>query len=328
MKAVRCEDRRMKLVDVPAPTGDSGGEGRALVQVVSAAICASDLHMAAAGFLNPEVTLGHEIGGVTEDGTPVAVEPVGTCGRKCEWCASGRYNVCPRAARNILGFGADGGMAEMVAVDPAWLVRLPGGVSPADACLVEPLAVCLHGFRRVGLRADDRMLIVGGGALGLAAAATARQLGARVSLIARHDAQKAAAERLGAELLEATDEASRGFDLTVDAAGTPDAMAAAVRRVRRNGTVLVLASYLTRDLVAPKMEVALKELSLVASAMYGRGPEGRDIEDASKLLATIPELAGTIISHRFPLDAAEEAFAAAEDRAGGAIKVVIEPSSG
>ncbi len=328
MKAVRCENRRMKLVDVPAPTGGAGSEGRVLVRVVSTAICASDLHMAAAGLLNPEVTLGHEIGGVTEDGTPVAVEPVGTCGRQCEWCASGRYNVCGRSTRNILGFGADGGMAEMVAVDPAWLVRLPAALSPTDACLVEPLAVCLHGFRRTGLRAGDRLLIVGGGALGLTAAATASQLGARVSLIARHDAQEAAAERLGANLLNAASDRDGNFDLTVDAAGTPDAMAEAVRRVRRNGTVLVLASYLTRDLVAPKMEVALKELSLVASAMYGRTSEGRDIEDASKLLASIPELPRAIVSHRFPLDAAEEAFAVAEDRAGGAIKVVIEPGSG
>lgn len=323
MKALRFIDQRFQLIDVPSPRVEND---QTLVRVVSAAICSSDLSMAAAGLLSPEVTVGHEIAGFTPDGTAVAVEPLGVCGKVCEFCAAGKYNICPRASRRILGFGLDGGMAEMLTVKTDWLVRLPTGVSPADACLVEPLAVCLHGFRRAALRHGERLLIVGAGALGLTAAAMAAHLGAQVSVLARHDAQKAAAERLGAKVLDAT-AASKGgdFDLSVDAAGTPEGMAEAVRRVRRGGVVLVLASYLTRDLVAPKMEIAVKELSLILSAMYGRNSEGRDIDAAARILRELPELPAAVISHRFELDAAEEAFTIAGDRAGGAIKVTLEP---
>ena len=324
MKALRFIDQRFQLVEVPSPRVKSD---QTLVRVVSAAICASDLSMAAAGLLSPEVTVGHEIAGFTPDGTAVAVEPLGVCGEVCEFCVAGKYNICPRASRRILGFGLDGGMAEMLAVKTDWLVRLPTGVSPADACLVEPLAVCLHGFRRAALRPDERLLIVGAGALGLTATAVAAHLGAQVSVLARHEAQKAAAEQLGAEVLDAAAGGGGGFDLSVDAAGTPEGMAEAVRRVRRGGVVLVLASYLTRDLVAPKMEVALKELSLIASAMYGRNSEGRDVDAAARILKELPELPAAVISHRFELDAAEEAFTVAGDRAGGTIKVTLEPGA-
>ncbi len=324
VKALRFIDRRFQLVDVPPPVGDGG---KTLVRVRSAAICSSDLGMAAAGLLDPEVTVGHEIAGMTTDGAAVAVEPVGVCGELCEWCAAGRYNVCGRATRRILGFGLDGGMAETVAVNPSSLVRLPAGVSPDDACLIEPLAVCVHAFRRIEMRTGNRLLIVGGGALGLAAAAVAGHWGAQVSVMARHDAQKAAAERLGATVLESESRAGR-FDVSVLAAGTDSAASEAVRRVQRNGAVLLLASFFGKGLTLPGIEFTLKELRLVSSTMYGRGTQGRDIDAAAKLLAEIPELPAAMVSHRFPLDAGEEAFAAAKDRSGGAIKVVIEPEAG
>jgi threonine dehydrogenase-like Zn-dependent dehydrogenase len=59
--------------------------------------------------------------------------------------------------------------------------------------------------------------------------------------------------------------------------------------------------------------------------MYGSGPDGRDVDVAAAILAGRPELGPVLISHRFELDAAVEAFACAADRAGGAIKVVVEP---
>jgi threonine dehydrogenase-like Zn-dependent dehydrogenase len=59
--------------------------------------------------------------------------------------------------------------------------------------------------------------------------------------------------------------------------------------------------------------------------MYSRAGAARDIDVAAALLAHRPEVAGIVITHRFPLDAAAEAFATAQDRAAGAIKVVLEP---
>ena len=70
----------------------------------------------------------------------------------------------------------------------------------------------------------------------------------------------------------------------------------------------------------------MKEVRLVPSYTYGSGTGGRDVDVAARVLATRPEVARRLITHRFPLDAAADAFAAARDRAAGAIKVVFEPS--
>jgi threonine dehydrogenase-like Zn-dependent dehydrogenase len=69
----------------------------------------------------------------------------------------------------------------------------------------------------------------------------------------------------------------------------------------------------------------MNEINLIPSSMYGRVGPSRDFEVAVAVLATRPEVAETIITHRFPLDAAAEAFTTAQDRQSGAIKVVLEP---
>jgi threonine dehydrogenase-like Zn-dependent dehydrogenase len=66
-------------------------------------------------------------------------------------------------------------------------------------------------------------------------------------------------------------------------------------------------------------------VSLCPTLLYSRHAGGRDADAAAALLAATPELSRTLITHRFPLDAAAEAFATAADRKAGAIKVVLEP---
>ena len=320
MKAVRCIDGRMQLCDVPRPVP---GDGQVLVSVTSAGICSSDLHMARLGLLDPRFTVGHEIAGRLADGTPVAVEPVTPCGRPCEYCGGGDYNLCPTSVRQVLGIGADGGMAEYVVADMSGIVPL-GGIGDAigDACLVEPLAVCVHGLRLAGVASGQRLLIIGGGALGLCAAAAARHAGVDVAVEARHEAQRAAADRLGARAPD------RGpYDVVVDAAGSAEALAEAARKARRGGTLVLLANYWGTDIVLPGTSVMFKELRILTGIMYGRGPDGRDIETAAAVMEANPEVARALISHRYPLDAVDEAFDAAARRAEGAIKVVLDPTA-
>ena len=321
MKAVRCIDGRMQLCDVPTPVP---GDGQVLVSVRSAGICSSDLHMARLGLLDPGTTVGHEIAGRLGDGTPVVVEPVTPCGQRCEFCDGGDYNLCPTSVRQVLGIGANGGMAEYVLADAAGIVPLPDiGAGIADACLVEPLAVCVHGLRLAGVDGAQRILVIGGGALGLCAAAAARHAGAEVAVQARHDSQRAAADRIGARAAD-----GGPYDVVVDAAGTAEALEMAARRARRGGILLLLANYWGTDIVLPGMSVMMKELRILTGIMYGRGPAGRDIETAAGVLEAIPEVARALISHRYPLDAVDEAFDAAARRAEGAIKVVFDPAAG
>ena len=104
MRAVRNTSEGVRVVELPEPEGD--GER---VSIVSAGICGSDLSMISMGM--PACTIGHEMAGVLEDGTPVAVEPIFAC-RTCDQCVQGAYNRCRVGQRIYAGAGQDGGMAD------------------------------------------------------------------------------------------------------------------------------------------------------------------------------------------------------------------------
>lgn len=312
MKAVRCRNHKACLTHVPEPSGEG-----VRVRIAAAGICGSDLHMIAMGFPNP-FTLGHEMSGITDNGTPVAIEPIAACGH-CACCIRGEYNLCVLGSKTILGVGQDGGMAEELIVPERCLVPLPAGLAVEDACLVEPLAVAVHGIAMTRPGHRDRVAIVGGGTIGLCAVAIARLASPEVCLLARHDRQKAAGERLGATLAP-----SGEYDLVIDCAGTADSIAEAVRLCRPGATVLLLATYWD-GLTLPAFEVSLKQLRIVSSANYCRQGLSRDVDVAAAAMAQNPRIAECLITHRLPLDAAEEAFAIAADRAAGAIKVTLDP---
>ena len=312
MKAVRVEDGSLGVANVAAPSGDG-----VRIKVRSAGICGSDLHMLDLGMVAP-VTLGHEIAGELSDGTPVAVEPLGPCGH-CAYCVAGDYNLCVMGSEMIYGVLRDGGMAEEMLVPERSLVSLPRGVRAVDACLVEPLAVAVHGLRAIELRGDQRVAVIGGGAIGLCAVAAARPSGGDVARVARHDAQRAAGERLGAKL-----DTEGSYDVVVDAAGTRSSLEQAAELCRPGGTMVLLASY-WGGMEMPGMTICAKEIRIVPSAMYGRRGLARDVDVAASLLGGFPDIPDAIISHRLPLDAAVEAFGVARDRKAGALKVVLEP---
>ena len=313
MKAVRCAHGKVHLVDVERPKGEG-----VRVKVASVGICGSDLHLLTAGF-PLEATLGHEIAGVTENGTPVAVEPIAPCGH-CAYCARGEYNLCTLGSfATTFGVGRDGGMAEELIVPERCLVPLPAGVSTADACLVEPLAVAIHGIINAGIRAGQRVAVIGGGSIGQCAVAAVKDIAGAVWLNARHDAQKAAGERLGATL-----GTEGSYDIVIDCAGTTAALAEAVALCRPGATLLLLATY-WEGLSLPPFEITTKELRILSSASYARHGMVRDVDVAVALMARNPAIAEAVITHRLPLDSAVEAFAVAADRAHGAIKVALEP---
>jgi threonine dehydrogenase-like Zn-dependent dehydrogenase len=192
-------------------------------------------------------------------------------------------------------------------------------VSASDACLVEPLAVAAHGIRMLDLKPDSRVAIVGAGAVGLAATAVLTPHVATVDIAARHNAQKEAAERLGAGL------DPRGeYDAVVECAGNSAALMQAARLCKPGATILLLATYWD-EVIMPAFEISMKGLKIYASFMYDRQGLVRDVDIAAQLMAQRPELPGILITHRLPLDAAADAFALAADRKAGAIKVVLEP---
>jgi threonine dehydrogenase-like Zn-dependent dehydrogenase len=319
MRAVRVleDSSGIEVVDVAEP---ALAPTDVLVRVAAAGICGTDLHLMAAGMI-AGLTPGHELAGHAPDGRPVAIEPVVTCGT-CEYCLRGDSSICDDALAGLIGVGTDGGMAESVAVPEHLIIELPPGLDVADASLVEPTAVSVRGLQLCDLRAGAHVAVVGGGSIGLCAVAVARSMGATVELHARHDHQRAAGERLGAD-----EPSDRPCTLVVDAAGTTGSLAESVERCSPGGTVLALATYWD-DTELPGLALSSKELRLQSSIIYGRTRGFRDMDLAAGIVASNGELARAIITDRFPLEGAPEAFARAAERSSGAIKVVIEPRTG
>lgn len=285
------------------------------VKVASAGICGSDLHLTSMGL--PLVTVGHEIAGVLDDGTAVAIEPVAACGA-CDGCRAGNEQLCREILQRVYGVALDGGMADEIVVAPRCVIALPDSIELTDASLIEPIAIAVHGFNRAGINRGERVLVIGGGSIGLNALAVARHRGIAADLAARHDHQLAAGEALGAGTTPGDD-----YDAVIDAAGTQSSIEEAVRRLRPGGRMLALGSWWAP--VQLGADLAIKEITLIPSSMYGHHHGSREFVEAVDVLAARPVIAATLITHRFALDDAAEAFRVAGDRAAGAIKVVLHP---
>ena len=309
MRAVRSTPPGVSVVDVDVP--DGAGE---LVKIRSASICASDFKYIAYGTTK---ILGHELAGVTEDGTVVGIETMFGCDG-CEYCDAGQYNLCVNGP-SALGVFVDGGMSEYFRAPARSLVPLPAGLDVADACLIEPAAVAWHACRLGGVGPDRRVAVVGGGAIGLLTVAAAQHMGApEVSLEARHPHQLEVGERVGATSVSGV------YDVVLDAAGTGSALQRTVELTRPGGTMVVLGVY-EPEVVWPQHECFIKEIRVVPSMAFCHHDGRSDYLSAAQMLAQTPDLTASLITHRFPIDDAPEAFRVAADKSTGALRVVLEP---
>jgi len=330
MRAVRSTgDGAVAVIDV-APTTPEHARDPVRVRVRSAGICGSDLHLVQWAL---PATLGHEFAGVLDDGTPVAVQPLPACG-ECDLCRAGREHLCRHGNDRLHGLSVDGGLADEVVVDRACVVPLPDGAGVSDGALVEPLAVAVHAAHAGGMHSGAHggggeadadagwdgapVLVIGGGSIGLAVLAVARAHGAEIDVAVRHRAQQEAADRLGGRVAPGLD-----YELVVDCAGTQSSVDEALARVRPGGTVVLAGTFW--EPVRFDTTLSTKEVRLVTSQTYGHHHGVREFDEAAAVLATRPEIADALVTHRFGLDDAAEAFRVAADRAAGAIKVVVEP---
>jgi L-iditol 2-dehydrogenase len=240
--------RDIRTVEIPVPKASSGD---ILVKVEAAGICGTDRHLFKGEFPSvPGTTLGHEFSGIVVDGavdglplgSRVTCDPNTWCG-KCEHCRRGRVNLC---SENLAtGIGRDGGFAEYCAFPASKAHLLPAGLDPLHGAFCEPLACTIHGMDLGAARPGERVLIIGGGVIGLLAVQLAKLAGCDVMLLTRSSAKQALGRKLGARLVagseaEARDHWASGADLVVECAGVAATVAMAPRLTRSGGRVVVL----------------------------------------------------------------------------------------
>ncbi|MGH3586040.1 MAG: zinc-dependent alcohol dehydrogenase [Pseudonocardia sp.] len=312
MRAVVNTENGIRTVDVDEP--DRTGVPLA---VSAAGICATDVMLAAHG--STGFVYGHEFAGVTPHGDAYFVEPT-IYGGACAECRAGNVQRCTEPGHGNLGVFSDGGMAERVVVPEYTLLPLPAALSVHDACLIEPGAVAWHAVRRAWVQPGERLVVVGGGSIGLLAGAAAQSRGLEVDLEARHAHQLEAAERLG------FGRPTGGYDVVIDSAGSASSLHRAAELARPGGRVVVVGVFVDVTPISSVLSLT-KELTYTHSIAYGRHDGLREVAEVAEVLAGRPELVQTLITHRFPIEDAQEAFRVAADRRAGAIKVVVEPSA-
>ncbi len=327
-------------------SGDVGLEPRAVCaptdnQVLVAprhvGMCGTDLEIID-GTLDPEyvrlpLVLGHEwsgrvaaIGELVTDvkvGDPVVVEGIVPCGL-CSECRTGRTNMC--LTYEELGFTLDGAAGPGV-VTPAHLVHVLAESVPLEAgALVEPAAVVLRGLSVIDLQPGASVLVVGDGTVGLLAAHLARIWSpSQVTVAGERPAQAALALAMGADAFVVTPVEPRSFDVTIEAAGSTAAVAAAIAAVKRGGQVLLYGiSGHNKTVAVATDDLVNHDLSIRGSFSYTAAAWA----ETTRLLNTGRFAPLPLITHRFRLADYALALDALRSPGGGARgKVLLDMPS-
>ena len=343
MRAVRlAEPGTVTVTDVPEPQLQDPRD--AVVRVIAAAICGADLfpvHGMTPGFDNATV-LGHEfVGTVADVGGSVDSLRVGqrvVCSSTvsdgtCAHCRAGRPAQCER--RSLFGYSGvyprlDGGQAELVRVPMAdrCLLPLPDTMGDEQALfLADILPTGFAAMRNSGAGLSDTVVVLGCGPVGLMAVLCASGFGggaiavdgirARRELASGFGALPASPEEAG-KLVEART-GGLGSDVVIEAAGTPQALDAALRLARGQGTVSVVGAHFEPNY---KLDAGLmfeRELTLRFSI-------GDPISDRERLMQLVIERKlepERVVSHRMPLEDAAQAYQLFDHRI--ATKAVLYP---
>lgn len=332
MKAAVIEKPgEISVRDVPAPRPSPG---HVVIQVGACGICGTDLHIAAGEFPPSPYPLipGHEFAGtVTEvgddvhtgiaPGDRVAVDPSLFCGH-CRQCRRGRGNLC--ANWGAIGDTVDGAFAEYVAVPATTCYRLPDTLSFAQGALVEPVSCAVHGVRRLGVAAGERILVIGAGTMGLIMTQLLAASGARVSVVDLMESKLPLAESLGAaEVATSVDDLpKRAFDAAVDVTGTPPAIEDAFNSLDRGGRLQIFGVAADDASVnLSPFRIYNDEITVVGSmaVLHSYG-------DALELVADGIVQTEPLVSHTFALDEFEQALSMM--RSGATIKAQVVPNGG
>jgi threonine dehydrogenase-like Zn-dependent dehydrogenase len=320
MQGVRCSTHGIETVQLEPDASDLHGAGDGVrVRTRSASICQTDVNLSMMGGALP-FTMGHEFAGILDDGTPVGVEPLAPCGT-CSYCQRNDYHFCEKGHTMVIGIGRNGGMADEVLVPERSIVPLPSGLDVGSACLIEPLSVNLHSLDLARLRGDQRVCVVGANMTGFGLLGGAGALYRGCEVAVEDDAAHAleAAERMGLGTCP-----DGLYDVVLEGDGSEESIAAAAERAAPGGTVLMVAGYYSEFKNFKVYPFVAKELTVIWGTYYGHHSTGRDADSAASLLAQRPEIAESIITHRFPLDAARDAFELVQSDTPS-LKVVLEP---
>ncbi|MEK3795988.1 NAD(P)-dependent alcohol dehydrogenase [Paenibacillus sp. FSL R7-0204] len=330
---------QMKDIDMPVAR-----EGEVIVKLEVVGICGSDVHYLEHGRIGDFVVdgdfiLGHECAGEVVElgpgvkhlkvGDRVALEPGVTCGQ-CEFCKSGKYNLCPDV-QFLATPPYHGCLMDYIAYPENMAFKLPDNVSSVEGALVEPLAVGLHAAAQGGVKLGDRVVILGAGCIGLVTLLACKAYGAtEIVVVDIIEKRLEAAMKLGAtrvinarqeDVLEAvaawTDGA--GVDKVIETAGSEHTVKQTPYLVKRGGTI-VLVGLAAKDIIDfDFMQIMFKEADIKSVFRY------RNLYPAAiGAIADGKVDVKGIVTHEFHFEETQQAFNYVIDNKEDVVKAVIK----
>lgn len=314
------------------------GPGEALIRIMSAGICGSDIG-AFRGTNNlvsyPRV-IGHELAGIIESvpedntkglkvGDKVIIDPYLYCGH-CYPCSIGRTNCCTDL--HVLGVHVDGGMAEYFCHPADMLVKMPEDMSWTDAAMAEPLTISLHGIHRGGLKAGEYCAIIGAGPIGLLAGMIAEAYGAHAILLDLVQERLDFAKEMGIEYVinsQTEDAGARIREITggemaqqvMECSGSNEAVRASLDYVSNAGRI-TLTGWPKKETMIPTDVITRKEIDI-----RGARTSAGEFEEVIHLIYTKKVDAAKILTKTIAIDEVPETIRDIEKNPGNYMKVVV-----
>lgn len=340
MKCVAIKDA--KLLEVIEEKDPISKNGSVIVAVKKAGICGSDIHYWESG--QPQgLIMGHEFCGTVlnpgnrEDlkvGDRITALPISPCGH-CEACKSGNVQYCLETWNDAVGLSLtnSGGFAEKLSVRPDMVIKVPDNVKDEEAAMVEPSAVALHAIHLADIKVGQKVLIIGGGIIGLLCAEFAKMEGASYVAMTETNTERgkkaldlkvvdeyfyALNENLTQILAEKT---NGGFDIVIDCCGNSSAVSSGIIYTKTGGTLILVGVSLT-PITIPTVVGVMHEMKMQGAIAYTVNEFQTCLDLISDKKLNVLKFLDDIV----PLDKVQASFERLTSGTDSAVKIIVDPN--
>lgn len=340
MKSVAIKEKRLfEIKEIPEPVNESG---YVVINVEKTGICGSDIHYWADG--SPVgLVMGHEFSGTVLNrgsrtdlniGSRVTALPISPCGH-CYACQSGNPQYCPETWNHAVGLSLDnpGGLAPKLRVREDMVIKVPDNITDSEVAMVEPVSVGYHAINLAKINKGDKVLVIGGGIIGLVSAMFAKKNGASLVVVSETNEKRGAKSvTLGVadEWVDAKKETivadmktktNGGFDKVIECCGNSAAVSSALMMTRNGGT-LVLVGVSTAPVTVPLVISVLNELKVYGAIAYTKEEFNEVINMISNKEIEVTKFIDKIVS----LDEVQSSYEELTSGLSDTIKILVDPN--
>lgn len=340
MKSVVLTGKRSFTVkDLEEPVSK---DGSVVIHVKKAGICGSDIHYWDIG--EPKgLVLGHEFCGTVLDpgnrddlkiGDRVTALPISPC-MHCPACETGNVQYCRETWTYAAGLSLTnpGALASKMSVRSDMVMKVPDNVTDEEMAMVEPTAVALHAIHLADIKVGQKVLVVGGGIIGLLSAMFAKKEGASFVAVSETNnarGQKALSHGVADKLYDAKKEdliqeimkdTQGGFDVVIECCGNDKAVTSAILASRPGGTVVLVGVSLT-PINIPVVVSVMSELTLKGAIAYTK----QEFETCIRLIADKQIVVLPFVDDVVGLEDVQKAYERLTSGTDAAVKILVDPN--